>query len=195
AAQSVHYVNAGTVEFLLDPATGQFYFLEMNTRIQVEHPVTEWVTGIDIVKEQIRIAAGEPLGFRQEDVPLRGWAIECRINAEDPDRRWLPSPGTLTAFDPPSGPWVRVDSGVAAGHTVQPFYDSLVAKLTAWGRDRDEAIARLRRALAEFRVEGIKTTIGFHQTLLDHPDFRAGRYDTRFLETVLLAQPGMAPAP
>ncbi|MCL8207604.1 MAG: acetyl-CoA carboxylase biotin carboxylase subunit [Actinomycetia bacterium] len=180
AARAVEYTSAGTIEFLLDDQ-GQFYFMEMNTRIQVEHAVTEMVTGIDIVKEQIRIAAGEPLSFDQSQVELRGWAIECRINAEDPDQQFRPSPGTVTAWELPAGPGVRVDSGAGPGTQVQPFYDSLLAKLVTWGRDRDEAIARMRRALDEFVIEGVKTTRELHRRLMDDPDFQAGRLSTNFL--------------
>lgn len=174
------YQNAGTVEFLLDPA-GQFYFLEVNTRIQVEHPVTEMVTGIDLVREQIRIAAGEPLGFDQDAVRLRGHALECRVTAEDPVT-FAPSPGRITAYAAPGGPGVRVDSHAFAGYTVPPHYDSLLAKLVVHGSGRPEALARMRRALAEFVVEGIRTTIPLHRRILDDPRFVAGRYDTAFLE-------------
>jgi len=185
AAAAVDYVGAGTVEFLVD-RYGNFYFIEMNTRIQVEHPVTEAVTGIDLVKEQIRIAAGEPLSFRQDDVRFNGWAIECRINAEDPGNRFLPSPGTITAWEEPGGPGIRVDSGVRAGSVVQPYYDSLVAKVIAWGRDREEAIARMERALAEFRIEGVKTTVPLYREILAREDFRQGAVHTRWLEEEVL---------
>ncbi len=178
-ARAVDYVNAGTVEFLVH---GQdFYFMEMNTRIQVEHPTTEMVTGIDIVKEQIRVAAGLPLSFTQDDVKPRGWAIEYRLNAEDPDSGFLPSPGLITVYETPGGPGVRVDSGVRAGHRIQPFYDSLFAKLIVWGRDRQEALERSRRALAEMRVEGIKTTIPLYRRLLQDEEFLAGDYHTQWL--------------
>lgn len=186
AAQAVNYVNAGTVEFLVDKH-GNFYFIEMNTRIQVEHPVTEAITGIDIVKEQIAIAAGYPLRLRQEDVTTRGWAIECRINAENPDNRFMPSPGTITAFNKPSGPGIRLDEGVLAGHTVQPYYDSLVGKLIAWGRDREEARRRMARALEEFRIEGVHTTVDLHRRIINHPDFIEGKVHTLWLEEHLLA--------
>ena len=178
-ARAAGYRNAGTVEFLLD-ATGRYYFMEMNTRIQVEHPVTEMVTGLDLVKAQIRIAAGEPLGLSQEDVRLNGHSLECRINAEDPER-FLPCPGRVSALHLPGGPGVRVDSHAYAGYTIPPQYDSLLAKLIVHGSDRQEAILRMRRALGEMAVEGIRTTIPFHQKLLSHPEFVAGRTSTQFL--------------
>ena len=181
------YVNAGTVEFLLDEA-GRFYFMEMNARIQVEHPVTEAVTGLDLVKLQLRIAGGEPLPLAQSDVTLRGHALECRINAEDPDR-FLPSPGRLEAFRPPGGPGVRVDTHGFVGASVPPYYDSLLAKLITVGADRGEAVARMLRALDEFEVAGVATTIPFHQKILRHPDFLAGRLSTRFLERLAAAGP------
>jgi acetyl-CoA carboxylase biotin carboxylase subunit len=183
-ARAAGYVNAGTLEFLVD-AEGRFYFLEMNTRLQVEHPVTEMVTGIDLVREQLRIAAGEPLGFAQGEVAWRGAAIECRINAEDPFAGWLPSPGTITGLRPASGPWVRDDSGAYEGWTVPRFYDTLVAKLIVWGGDRPAAIARMARALAEYRVAGVRTTIPFLRRLLAHEDFRAGRLSTGLLERAM----------
>jgi acetyl-CoA carboxylase biotin carboxylase subunit len=183
-AQAVGYVGAGTVEFLLD-RDGRFYFIEMNTRVQVEHPCTEWVTGIDIVKEQLRVASGEPLSFDPAAVEMRGWAIECRINAEDPDRDFRPSPGRITRFDPPAGPGVRVDQGVEAGDSVSPYYDSLLAKVIVHGRDRAEAVARMRRALAEFRVEGVTTTIPLHRRILDDPAFVAGEVDIEYLEDLV----------
>jgi acetyl-CoA carboxylase biotin carboxylase subunit len=177
------YENAGTVEFLLD-RTGQFYFLEVNTRIQVEHPVTEMVTGVDLVQQQIRIAAGEPLGFGQDAVRSRGHALECRITAEDP-LTFTPSPGRITAYLPPGGPGVRVDSHCFAGYAVPPFYDSLVAKLIVHGPGRAEAVARMRRALGEFVLEGIRTTVPFHARLLADSRFAEGAYSTRFLEEAL----------
>jgi acetyl-CoA carboxylase biotin carboxylase subunit len=180
-ARAAGYENAGTIEFLLDRG-GAFYFIEMNTRIQVEHPVTEMVTGVDLVKEQLRVAAGEPLSVAQEDVELDGAAVEVRINAEDPERAFLPSPGEITGLALPGGPGVRVDTAAFAGYHVPPFYDSLVAKLICWGRDRDEAIARTRRALGELVVEGISTTTSFHLELLDDPSVRAGDYHVEFLE-------------
>jgi acetyl-CoA carboxylase biotin carboxylase subunit len=185
-ARAAGYVNAGTVEFLVDQA-GAFYFLEMNTRLQVEHPVTELVTGLDLVHAQFRIAAGEPLGFSQADVKWRGAAIECRINAEDPSAGWLPSPGRITGLRAASGPWVRDDSGVYQGWTVPRFYDTLLAKLIVWGPDRAVAIERMVRALAEYKVAGIRTTIPVLQHIVAHADFRAGRLSTAFLERVLPA--------
>ena len=180
-AAAVGYENAGTIEFLLD-RDGAFYFIEMNTRIQVEHPVTELVTGIDLVKEQLRVARGEPLSVRQDEVAVTGAAIEVRINAEDPERDFLPSPGEITALELPGGPGVRVDTAAYAGYHVPPFYDSLVAKLICAGRDRAEAIARTRRALEEFVVGGIRTTIPFHLELLADPAVEAGDYHVEFLE-------------
>jgi acetyl-CoA carboxylase biotin carboxylase subunit len=174
AATAVNYVNAGTVEFLVDP-TGQHHFIEMNTRIQVEHPVTEMITGLDIVREQIRIAAGEPLGYRQDAVRFEGHAIECRINAEDPET-FVPSAGRVTAWVPPGGFKVRVDSHLTAPCTVPPFYDSLIAKVIAWGADRAEALERMRRALHETLVEGVKTSIPFQLKALSDPAFAGGRF-------------------
>jgi acetyl-CoA carboxylase biotin carboxylase subunit len=181
-AKAGGYTNLGTVEFLLDSA-GNFSFLEMNTRIQVEHPVTEMVTGIDLVKEQIRLAAGEPLRFKQEEIELRGHSIECRINAEDPER-FIPSPGKITEFRLPGGPGVRVDTHCYPGYVITPYYDSLIAKVIVQGEDRREAIARARRAMEEFVIEGIKTTIPFHQRVFMSPDFVKGRVNTGFLETL-----------
>jgi acetyl-CoA carboxylase biotin carboxylase subunit len=181
AAQAADYRNAGTVEFLVDE-TGNFYFLEMNTRLQVEHPVTEMVTGIDLVQAQLRIAVGEPLGYRQEDMALRGAALECRVYAEDPLYNFRPSPGRITVLQPPAGPWVRDERGVFAGGDVNPFYDPMISKLVVWGETRPAAIARMRRALGEYVIGGIKTTIPFHQWLMDDDDFLAGRLDTGFIE-------------
>ncbi len=180
-ASAIGYLGAGTLEFLLDPS-GCFFFMEMNTRIQVEHPVTEMVTGFDLVKEQIRIAAGEPLSLPPEINGLRGHAIECRVNAEDPARNFQPSPGQITAYHPPGGPGVRVDTHVYAGYTVPPFYDSLLAKVIVHGRDRTEALVRMGQALDSFILEGVTTTIPFLSRLIRHPDFVAGKVDTRFLE-------------
>ena len=178
----INYRGAGTLEFMLDEAERRFYFIEMNTRLQVEHPVTELLTGVDLVAEQLRIAADEGISFRQEEVALRGHAIECRINAEDPDADFRPNPGTLKQYRQPAGPGVRVDSHCYPGYIVPPDYDSLLAKIVAYGRDRDEAIRRMQRALAEYEVAGIATTIPFHQRLLADPDFRAGRFHTKWLE-------------
>jgi acetyl-CoA carboxylase biotin carboxylase subunit len=178
--EAIGYVGAGTVEFLLD-RDGHYYFLEMNTRIQVEHPVTEEVTGYDLLKEQLRVAAGETLAV-PDGVELRGHAIECRINAEDPENDFRPAPGKITTFHPPGGPGVRVDTHVYGGYTIPPYYDSLIAKLIVRARSRDEAIARARLALEMFVIEGVKTTIPFLREVLDHPDFRAGDVDTHFLD-------------
>ncbi|PYR58492.1 MAG: acetyl-CoA carboxylase biotin carboxylase subunit [Acidobacteria bacterium] len=180
AARAVQYTNAGTFEFLLDDK-GNFFFLEVNTRIQVEHPVTEFITGVDIVKEQIRIAAGERLSFKQGDVTFNGHSIECRINAEDPDT-FAPSPGTIHAFSVPGGPGVRVDTFAHSECTVPPYYDSLIAKIIVHARDRQEAIARMRRTLEMTVIEGIKTSIPLHLKLLADPDFIAGRLSTAFME-------------
>ena len=181
AARAVNYHGAGTVEFLLDKH-GKFYFMEMNTRIQVEHPVTELVTGYDLIKEQIMVAAGLPLSFTQDEVVLDGWAIECRINAENPAKNFMPSPGQITQYLPPGGFGVRVDSAAYAGYVIPPYYDSMIAKLIVWGKDRNEAIARMKRALDEFVVGGISTTIPFHLKVLDHEVFVSGDFDTKFLE-------------
>ncbi|CCQ94471.1 acetyl-CoA carboxylase subunit (biotin carboxylase subunit) [[Clostridium] ultunense Esp] len=183
AAKAVDYVGAGTVEFLLDKH-GHFYFMEMNTRVQVEHPVTEMVTGIDIIKEMIRVAAGEPLSVKQEEVRIRGWAMECRINAEDPERNFLPTPGEIEDYLPAGGFGVRVDSAVYSGYRIPPYYDSMIAKLIVWAPTREEAIERMKRALQEMIIsgKGIHTTIPFHLRLLEHEKFRAGQFDTRFLE-------------
>ncbi|MDQ7850928.1 MAG: acetyl-CoA carboxylase biotin carboxylase subunit, partial [Armatimonadota bacterium] len=181
AAQAIHYVNAGTVEFLVDKQEN-IYFMEMNTRLQVEHPVTEMVTGVDLVKEQIRIAAGERLSLSQREVAFSGHAIECRINAEDPRHDFRPAPGTITTFLPPGGPGVRVDTHAFAGYTIPPYYDSLVAKVTAWGQTREEAIARMRRALAEFEIGGVPTTIPFHLRVLDNAFFHRGEVYTNFVQ-------------
>lgn len=181
AAKAVDYLNAGTIEFLLDDQM-HFFFLEMNTRLQVEHPLTECVTGIDIVKEQIRIASGEKLRITQEQIRLTGWAIECRINAEDPYNHFMPSTGRINKHILPTGPGVRVDTGIHAGLEVSPYYDSLVSKLICWAETRGEAILRMRRALEEYRVLGVKTTIPFHQEILASQAFLSGEYNTRFIE-------------
>ncbi|HUF39659.1 MAG TPA: acetyl-CoA carboxylase biotin carboxylase subunit [Anaerolineales bacterium] len=181
AAAAVDYVNAGTIEFLMDKDQN-YFFLEMNTRLQVEHPVTEFVTGIDIVKEQIRIARGRPLRFDQADVTMNGWSIECRINAEDPYNNFLPSTGTITHSIQPNGPGVRVDTGIYPGFEITPYYDSLISKLIVWGETRGQAILRMRRALAEYKIVGVRTNIPFHQNLLEQHRFIAGQFDTRFVE-------------
>jgi acetyl-CoA carboxylase biotin carboxylase subunit len=180
AARSVNYASAGTMEFIFDEK-GQYYFMEMNTRIQVEHPVTELVTGLDLVKEQIRIASREKLGYGQENIDFRGNAIECRINAECPDT-FFPSPGKLNTFHPPQGIGVRVDTAAYNEYVINPYYDSLIAKIVCWGKNREESISRMRRALEMTVVEGVKTTIPLHQKILVDEDFRAGRIETRFLE-------------
>jgi acetyl-CoA carboxylase biotin carboxylase subunit len=187
-ARAAGYVNAGTVEFLVDGA-GAFYFLEMNTRLQVEHPVTEMVTGIDLVREQLRVAAGEPLGYGQEDIGWRGAAVECRINAEDPYAGWLPSPGTITGLRAAGGPWVRDDSGVYEGATVSRYYDTLMSKLIVWGVDRPAALTRMARALTEYKVAGVRTTIPVLRQILAHEDVRAGRLSTGLLERILSGLP------
>jgi acetyl-CoA carboxylase biotin carboxylase subunit len=181
AAQAVDYVNAGTIEFLVDKDRN-FFFLEMNTRLQVEHPVTELVTGVDIVAEQMRIARGRQLSYHQEDIELRGHAIECRINAEDPYNGFLPSTGVITHSLLPTGPGVRVDTGVYPGFEITPYYDPMIAKLIVWGETRGQAILRMRRALEEYRIVGVRTNIPFHQTMMDSHRFMGGQYDTRFVE-------------
>ncbi len=178
--QAAEYSSVGTVEFLVDK-NKNYYFIEMNTRLQVEHPVTEMVTGVDIVKEQIRIAAGEKLSYRQEDIHLKGWAIECRINAEDPANDFRPSPGLIEEYMPSGGPGVRVDSCIYTGYTIPPYYDSMTAKLIVWGRDREEAIARMKRALHEFKITGIATTIPFHLQVLNNAFFQKGEVYTNFI--------------
>jgi acetyl-CoA carboxylase biotin carboxylase subunit len=180
AAKSCNYLNAGTIEFLLDTA-GEYYFLEMNTRLQVEHPVTELVTGLDMVTEQIRIASGKPLSLNQNDIKATGHAIECRVNAEDP-RTYLPSVGVLNRYQEPAGPGIRIDSGVTRGSEITVYYDSLLAKMIAYGKDRAQAIARMRRALDEFIVSGLATNIELHKMILSDPEFQAGNYSTYFLE-------------
>lgn len=181
AAKAVNYSSAGTIEFIFDN-TGHFYFMEMNTRVQVEHPVTEMVTNIDIIKEQIMIACGEKLSVSQRDIKYTGHAIECRINAEDPDKGFLPSPGEISIYLPPGGLGVRVDSHAYSGYKVLPFYDSLVAKLLVWGNTREEAIERMKRALDEFVIDGIKTTIPFHLKVMENEAFRSGKFSTHFIE-------------
>jgi acetyl-CoA carboxylase, biotin carboxylase subunit len=174
AVRKIGYEGVGTIELLCDDQLN-FYFMEMNTRIQVEHPVSEMITGIDLLKEQIRVAMGQPLRFTQEDVVIRGHAIECRINAEDPLKNFMPCPGLIDGYVAPGGPGVRVDSHAYVGYSIPPYYDSLVGKLIVWGEDRTEAIARMRRALSEYGITGIKTTIGFHQMLMEHPSFVSGK--------------------
>jgi acetyl-CoA carboxylase biotin carboxylase subunit len=181
AAQAIDYANAGTIEFLVDKDKN-FYFLEMNTRLQVEHPVTEMVTGVDIVKEQIRIARQRQMRYKQDDIQIKGWAIECRINAEDPFNNFLPSTGRISHILLPTGPGVRLDTGVYPGFEVTPYYDSLISKIIVWGETRAEAILRMRRSLEEYRIVGVRTNIPFHQNLMDSTRFIAGQYDTRFVE-------------
>jgi acetyl-CoA carboxylase biotin carboxylase subunit len=188
-AKAIDYVGAGTIEMLLND-DGSFYFMEMNTRIQVEHPVTEVCTGFDLVKEQIRAAAGLPLSIPDHEIKLRGHAIECRINAEDPSRNFAPSPGTISVFHPPGGPGVRIDTHVYAGYRVPPFYDSLLAKLIVHASTREEAIARMRHSLAGFVIEGVHTTIPFLLQVVDHPGFIAGDVDTKFLERWMAERAG-----
>jgi len=183
AVKAAHYRNVGTVEFLLDKDRN-FYFMEVNTRIQVEHPITEMVTGIDLIKEQIRLAAGHPLSIRQQDVVLTGHSMECRINAEDPEK-FTPSPGMITKYSPPGGFGVRVDSAMESGSVVVPYYDSMIAKLITHGRDRQESMARMKRALGEFVIEGIKTTLPLHRRILDDSDFQKGHVSTTFLDRFL----------
>jgi acetyl-CoA carboxylase biotin carboxylase subunit len=187
AAQSINYVGVGTVEFLVD-SSGHFYFMEMNTRIQVEHPVTEMITGLDLITEQIRIAQGEPLKITQDQVQFNGHAIECRINAEDPDQNFRPHPGKISGYLPPGGPGVRMDSHVYTDYEIPPYYDSLIGKLIVWGPNRDIAIRRMRRALRECAITGVPTTISFHQKLLDNPTFLKGEIYTKFVEEEFMTQ-------
>jgi acetyl-CoA carboxylase biotin carboxylase subunit len=192
--RAANYVNAGTVEFLVDK-NRDFYFLEMNTRLQVEHPVTEMVTGIDLVKQQLHVANGEKLTIQQQDVVMHGAAIECRVYAEDPDNNFFPSPGTISMLRTPAGPGIRDDGGVYEGWTVPIDYDPLISKLVAWGSSREEAIARMRRALREYQVEGIKTNIAFFQEILQRQEFRSGDFDTGFIDRWLQSRTGPAPLP
>ena len=185
AARSINYEGAGTVEFLLD-RSGGFYFMEMNTRIQVEHPVTEMVTGIDLIAEQLRIAGGEPISVRQEDIQMNGHAIECRINAEDAQHNFRPAPGRITGWLPPGGPGVRVDSHVYTGYDIPPFYDSLIGKLIIWAPNRPAALERMKRALNECAITGIPTTVDFHLRMLDRPEFQRGDVHTKFVEEEML---------
>ncbi|MDD1745278.1 MAG: acetyl-CoA carboxylase biotin carboxylase subunit, partial [Candidatus Methanoperedens sp.] len=180
AAAAINYTNAGTIEFLY--SKGKYYFLEMNTRLQVEHPITEVVTGVDLAKEQLRIAAGEKLSYEQKDIKQTGWAIECRLNAEDPLNNFTPSPGKLRRYRSSGGPGVRVDSGVHTGFTITPYYDSLISKLTVWGRDRNEAIERMKRALYEYIIVGVTTNIPFHKAVMNNEYFRRGELTTHFID-------------
>lgn len=182
AAKAVDYSGAGTVEFIYDYRNRKFYFMEMNTRIQVEHPVTEMVTGIDLIKEQIRVASGEKLTVKQQDVTFTGWAIECRINAENPEKNFMPSAGKINMYLPPGGFGVRIDSAAYPGYTIPPYYDSMIAKVITYGNSREEAISRMKRALSEFVIEGVHTTIPFHLKLLEHESFVEGQFNTKFLE-------------
>lgn len=182
AAKAVDYVGAGTIEYIFDRKTKQFYFMEMNTRIQVEHPVTEMVTGVDLIKEQISIAEGNELSIKQDDVELEGWSIECRINAENPFQNFMPSPGKIDIYHTPGGLGVRVDSAAYSGYAIPPYYDSMIAKLVTYGKTRDEAISRMRRALDEFVIEGVHTTIPFHRRIMDHEVFQDGNFNTNFLD-------------
>lgn len=184
--KNVGYTSAGTIEFILDAKTNSFYFMEMNTRIQVEHPVTEMVTGIDLLKAQIQIAAGIPLNTEQQEIRFTGHALERRINAEDSENNFMPCPGRISHFSVPGGPGIRVDTHIFSGYEVPPYYDSLLAKIIAWGSNRREAIARMRRALCEMNISGIKTTVPFYLQLLNNEQFLDGKIHTRFVEEVLL---------
>ncbi|PRO66707.1 acetyl-CoA carboxylase biotin carboxylase subunit [Alkalicoccus urumqiensis] len=190
AAEAVNYEGAGTVEFIFDHVNQTFYFMEMNTRIQVEHPVTEMVTGVDLIKEQLKIASGERLELKQEDIRFQGWSIECRINAEDPFKQFMPSPGRIGFYLPPGGPGVRVDSAAYPDYMISPYYDSMVAKLIVHAPTRAEAVSKMERALSEFLVEGVKTTIPFHQRLFEHDVFRSGDFNTKFLELYPIEEKG-----
>jgi acetyl-CoA carboxylase biotin carboxylase subunit len=181
AARAAGYVGAGTIEFICE-SPERVYFMEMNTRIQVEHPVTEMITGIDLIAEQLHVAQGKPLSYAQKDLKISGWAMEARINAEDPSRDFAPAPGLVTRLSLPGGPFVRVDTHLYPGYRIPENYDSMVAKVIVWGRSRDEAMRRLVRALADLRIEGVPTTARFHEALLRHKDFRRGVYTTRFIE-------------
>ena len=181
AAKAVGYTNAGTIEFILDPK-GTYYFMEMNTRIQVEHPITELVTNTDLIKEQIKIANGDELSYEQKDIQVSGHAIECRINAEDPLNDFAPNPGKITGYRSPGGPGVRLDSGVYMNYTIPTFYDSMISKLVTWGRTRDDSIARMKRALSEYIILGVKTTIPFHKAILRNPNFISGDLNTHFID-------------
>ncbi|MGB6406890.1 MAG: acetyl-CoA carboxylase biotin carboxylase subunit [Planococcus donghaensis] len=182
AALAVNYRGAGTVEFIFDAVNQKFYFMEMNTRIQVEHPVTEMITGIDLIQQQLRVASGETLAYKQEDVTFKGWSIECRINAENPAKNFMPSAGKVEMYLPPGGMGVRIDSAMYSGYTIPPYYDSMVAKLITFADTREEAVAKMKRALDEFVIEGVFTTIPFHSKLMDHEVFKSGDFNTKFLE-------------
>lgn len=182
AALAVQYRGAGTVEFIFDAVNQKFYFMEMNTRIQVEHPVTEMITGIDLIQQQLKVASGETLAYKQEDVKFKGWAIECRINAENPAKNFMPSAGKVNMYLPPGGLGVRIDSAMYPGYSIPPYYDSMVAKLITFADTREEAIAKMKRALGEFVIEGVHTTIPFHSKLMDHEVFKSGDFNTKFLE-------------
>lgn len=188
AALAVDYSGAGTIEFIFDRKDHTFYFMEMNTRIQVEHPVTELVTGVDLIKEQIHIANNEPLRYAQEDITFNGWAIECRINAENPFKNFMPSPGKIDLYLAPGGFGVRVDGAAYQGYSIPPFYDSMVAKLITFGKTREEAISRMKRALGEFAIEGVHTTIPFHSRMMEHPVFVEGDFNTNFLENYTIME-------
>jgi acetyl-CoA carboxylase biotin carboxylase subunit len=182
AALAVNYRGAGTVEFIFDAVNQKFYFMEMNTRIQVEHPVTEMITGIDLIQQQLKVASGETLAYKQEDVKFKGWSIECRINAENPAKNFMPSAGKVDMYLPPGGMGVRIDSAMYSGYTIPPYYDSMVAKLITFADTREEAVAKMKRALDEFVIEGVFTTIPFHLKLMDHEVFKSGDFNTKFLE-------------
>ena len=188
AAKAVNYVGAGTIEYIFNRENNEFYFMEMNTRIQVEHPVTEMVTGVDLIKEQIKIANNEKLSISQDEIEFNGWSIECRINAEDPFKNFMPSPGEIEMYLPPGGLGVRVDSAVYPGYSIPPFYDSMVAKLITYGATRDEAIRRMKRALDEFVIEGVHTTIPFHSLIMEHDVFKKGDFNTNFLKDHPISQ-------
>ena len=183
AAKAAGYVNAGTIEFLLEQ-DGSFYFMEMNTRIQVEHPITEWITGIDLIKEQIRIADGKRLSYTQDQVKISGHAIEVRINAERPEENFLPCPGTITGLHLPGGKGVRIDSAIYSGYTIPPYYDSMIAKISVWAKNRREAIQKMQSALGEVIIEGVDTNVKYQYALLTHPDFPAGNIDIEFIDRI-----------
>ena len=181
AAKAAGYINAGTIEFLLEPS-GTFYFMEMNTRIQVEHPITEWITGIDLIKEQIRIAAGEKMTFSQKDIRINGHAIEVRINAEKPEEDFRPCPGTITGLHLPGGKGIRIDSAIYSGYKIPPFYDSMIAKISVWAKTREEAIRKAQSALGEVIIEGVDTNVDYQYGILEEPDYRDGNVDINYIE-------------